>query len=123
LLHMLSVANLATKSKNRTTHSMKEYLSWRWVPISCRVFLSILAFVLVWDNPSLINGIDRFMGAPSSQIAIAGILGWFSDSLLDKVVSAIPALQKDLPVLPPAGASDSKLATQSAGATGQKQPE
>src|SRR5712692_11011983 len=90
LLHMLSVANLATQSKNRTTHSMREYLSWRWVPISCRVFLSILAFVLVWDNPSLINGIDRFMGAPSSQIAIAGSLGWFSDSLRDRVVSAIP---------------------------------
>jgi hypothetical protein len=103
-LHILLVANLAVRSKCGGTHTIKEYLTWRWVPISCRIFLSILAFVLVWNNPALID-IDRFMSTASSQMAIAGILGWFSDSVLDKVIGMIPALQKDLPIIPPIGDS------------------
>lgn len=103
-LHILLVANQAVRSKSDGKHTIKEYLAWRWVPIGCRIFLSMLAFVLVWNNPSVID-IDRFMSTTSSQVAIAGILGWFSDSVLDKVIGMIPALQKELPTIPAIGES------------------
>ncbi len=112
-LHILLVANQAVRSKCGGTETIKEYLAWRWVPISCRIFLSMLAFVLVWNNPALID-IDRFMSTTSSQIAIAGILGWFSDSVLDKVVGMIPALQKDLPMIPPIGDSSKTVISRNA---------
>ena len=103
-LHILMVANLAVHSKGGAINDFKTYLSTRWIPISCRIFLSILAFVLLWDNPALFD-IDRFMTTASSQVAISGVLGWFSDSLLDKLISFVPWLKKELPVVPAPGDS------------------
>jgi hypothetical protein len=99
VLHVLLAANLVLKSKLNAVSSLAGYFALRWIPLLCRFFLTTLAFVLVWNNPSLVN-IDHLMPTASTQIAMAGILGWFSDSVFDKFISMVPWLQKELPAVP-----------------------
>ncbi len=97
-LHVLLTANLAVHSKINGIGSFATYFRTRWIPIACRFFLTTLTFVLIWNNPDLFD-IERFVKTTATRIAIAGILGWFSDSAFDKVLSLIPWLQKELPAV------------------------
>jgi hypothetical protein len=102
-LHILLTANLAVHSKINGIASFGIYFKTRWIPIVCRLFLTTLTFVLVWDNPALVN-IESLMHTTATQIAMAGILGWFSDSVFDKVLSVVPWLQRELPAIEPPAA-------------------
>jgi hypothetical protein len=95
-LHLLLGAHLSIHSKLNAVASYYQYFSLRIVPITCRVFLTSLVFVVVWYNQSLLD-LSRFTPTVATQIAMAGILGWFSDSVLDKFLALIPGIQKDLP--------------------------
>ena len=98
-LHVLLAANLVIKSKLNAVNSLGGYFSLRWIPLLCRFFLNTLIFVVIWNNPALVN-IEHLMPTMSTQIAMAGILGWFSDSVFDKFISMVPWLQKELPAVP-----------------------
>ena len=98
-LHILLAANLVIKSKLNAVGSLAGYFSLRWIPLLCRLFLTTLSFVIVWNNPALVN-IEHLMPTISTQVAMAGILGWFSDSVFDKFISMVPWLQKELPAVP-----------------------
>jgi hypothetical protein len=98
-LHVLLGANLVIKSKLNAVTSLGGYFALRWIPLLCRFFLNTLIFVVVWNNPVLVN-IEHLMPTVSTQIAMAGILGWFSDSVFDKFISMVPWLQKELPAVP-----------------------
>jgi len=105
-LHILLIANAASRSSLNAFKTLQDYFRARWVPIVGRAFLSILAFILIWDNPKLVD-LDSWLPGLAQEGALAGILGWFSDSVLDKVVNLLsgmfPGLQKELPVIPPNG--------------------
>jgi len=98
-LHVLLAANLVIKSKLNAVGSLRGYFALRWVPLICRLFLTTLTFVLLWNNPSIAN-LEKLMPTLATQVAMAGILGWFSDSVFDKVISMVPWLQKELPAIP-----------------------
>lgn len=95
-LHLLLGAHLSIQSKLNSVTSYSEYLRIRWVPITCRLFLTTLAFVIVWDNPAVMD-LARFMPTVAARIAAAGILGWFSDSVFDKLLGLLPLTNKELP--------------------------
>jgi hypothetical protein len=97
-LHLLLGAHLALASKLNSVTTYSEYLRIRWVPILCRLFLTTAAFVIVWGNPAILE-LTRFMPTVATQIAMAGILGWFSDSVFDKLLGMIPIMQKELPMI------------------------
>lgn len=98
-LHILLAANLVIKSKLNAVDSLATYLALRWIPLLCRFFLTSLTFIILWNNPAIAN-IEHLMPTFSTQVAMAGILGWFSDSVFDKVISMVPWLQKELPAVP-----------------------
>ena len=100
VLHVAASANLAVHSKLNAFTGFKHYLRVRLVPILSRGFLSVCLLPLVWDNPKLFD-IDRFMTSFAAQWGLAGLLGWFSDSFWDKVLTLIPFLRKEVPVIPP----------------------
>lgn len=104
VLHLLTTASLAVQSKLNGLDSVGSYLKLRWIPLTGRMFLATLGFMFIWDNPSLVD-IDQYLKTLYAQIAVAGALGWFSDSLLDKFVALlsrfVPVLQRELP--PPTG--------------------
>lgn len=99
LLHILLVASLTIKSSlpNGIT-SVTSYLRAKWIPLVCRMFLTTAAFMIVWDNPQMVN-IQAYTHGILATSALAGLLGWFSDSVFDKVLSFIPALSGSLPKL------------------------
>jgi hypothetical protein len=97
-LHLLLGAHLSIHSKLNSVGSYREYFSLRIVPILCRVFLTTLVFLEVWYNQSVLD-LSRFTPTIQTQVAMAGILGWFSDSLFDKFLALIPGLQKELPAM------------------------
>jgi hypothetical protein len=99
LLHILSSAYLAIRSNKNNVQTLIEYLKSRVIPLVSRLFLSTLAFIIVWDNPKLNIEFSQYITNGLTQAAMAGILGWFSDSLFDKVVALIPWLGKELPVI------------------------
>lgn len=103
-LHIISTAYYAIISHKNATDSFGKYLAVRWVPIVSRLFLTTATFVLAWNNPSILD-LERFMPNVASKIAMACILGWFSDSLFDKVISLVPMLRGELPSVPPPGES------------------
>jgi len=100
LLHIAFVANAAIQSKINAVNTWPAYFKVRWIPLVSRGFLSVMAFLLVWDNPRVID-MDNYIDTAKTAIAMAGILGYFSDSVLDKVLNVfskfLPGLQKELP--------------------------
>jgi hypothetical protein len=97
-LHVLLTAHLTIRSTLNALTSYEEYFRLRWMPLVCRIFLTTLAFMIIWANPRLF-GLERLMPTLATQAAMAGILGWFSDSLFDKLVAMIPGLQRELPAM------------------------
>lgn len=93
-LHLMSSANLAVKSDRNQLRSLAEYLSARWMPILCRTALNVAAFIIVWNNPDWLD-LQSMQKTLQMQFAIAFILGWFSDSAMDKLVAMLPWIGKD----------------------------
>jgi len=102
-LHVLLAANLVIKSKLNAVSSLGSYFQLRWIPLVCRLFLTTLSFMIVWENPVLFN-LEHLIPTVGTQAAMAGILGWFSDSVFDKLISLIPWLQRELPAVEPPAA-------------------
>ncbi len=99
--NVLAGAYIASKSSLNSIKTIWQFFSIRLVPVGIRWFLCNCLFFIVWENPSLLN-IERFMPNLAAHVGIAGLLGWASDSIWDKVLAMIlPGIQKELPVIPP----------------------
>ena len=111
ILHLLWAGWLAARSKANLLTGVLDFLKLRAVPIVCRLFLTTLTFMLLWYP--LIGAITVVFKSFMQIAALAGIFGWASDSLWDKLVATLgqvlPAFQREkLPSLdgkddPPAG--------------------
>ena len=106
LLHVFMKAQIAYRSKLNGLSSFWEYLRAQLFPILCRVFLNTMAFMVLWDNPDVIDLSNLNLGI-NTKLGLAGTFGWFSDSVFDKLLGYLsrvfPGLQKEVPPseLPP----------------------
>lgn len=95
-LHLLLGAHLSLASKLNSVTTYREYFLIKAVPLACRLFLVTMAFILVWDNPKVVD-LSGLAITTLKKCAFAGLLGFFSDSLFDKVMGFIPLTNKELP--------------------------
>ncbi len=78
--------------------SLREYLSLRWKQVLAKKVLGFAIFLLIWDNPALVDLSIVFDNANQrTLIALAIILGYFSDSIADKFLSRWDWLKKEAP--------------------------
>ncbi len=99
-LNVLAQAYLASRSSLNSIKSITDFFKFRWVPIGIRWFVCLCLFLVVWENPAVLN-IEKFMPNFASHLGVSGMLGWASDSIFDKVMAVIfPGIQKELPAVP-----------------------
>lgn len=97
----ISVAYIASKSKLNGISDLVSYFKLRWPPLALRWLISLSLFMLVWNNPHVLN-LDAWVPTYPMQLGLCGIFGWVSDSVLDKVLALIfPGVNRELPPIPP----------------------
>ena len=100
-MNVLMAAWIVAQSKINSIQGMKQYFAVRWPPILIRWVICIFLFLMVWENPSVMN-LERFMTSLSIHLGVAGVLGFVSDAAWDKLLAIIlPGIQKELPAIPP----------------------
>lgn len=78
--------------------AFRAYLAARWRQIVAKKVLGFAIFLLIWDNPALVDLSIVFDNASLRTLAaLAIILGYFSDSIADKFLSRWEWLKKDAP--------------------------
>lgn len=96
-LNVLAAAYITMTSHLNSVRSIKSYFALRWIPVTIRWVLCIFMFLILWANPSIVP-LEKFMPNLSAHMGAAGVLGWFSDTLWDKVLAVVlPGIQKELP--------------------------
>ena len=99
-LLVVTTAFIASKSSLNGVKSWTEYFRLRWPPLALRWFISLCLFLLVWNNPKVLD-LDNWLPNFATHLGMSGIFGWVSDSALDKVLAIIfPGLNKELPPVP-----------------------
>lgn len=99
-LLVLTTAFIASKSKLNDVRGLADYFALRWPPLALRWFISICLFLLVWNNPKVMD-LDNWMPNFQTHLGLSGIFGWVSDSVLDKVLAIVfPGLNRELPAIP-----------------------
>jgi len=100
VLHVLLKAQASSQSTLNKLSGIGAYLKLNWVAISSRFFLNTMSFLFVWHSPWLFD-LDKLNLAMPARLALAGMLGWFSDSVFDKAILLLsrffPSLQKEAP--------------------------
>lgn len=100
LFSILIAAYIVSQSSVNNINNISHYFKARFLPVMARWFLCTCLFLFVWGNPAVLD-IERFMPNFAAHLGVSGILGWFSDSLWDKVLAAVfPGMQKGLPKVP-----------------------
>lgn len=94
MIHTFLKANVVAAGRRKAGQAYTAMQYWRdnrW-EIIARKFLGACAFLFIWDNPHVVN-----LTSEGSKIgfrtllAAAGIVGYFSDSLLEKITPKIMA--------------------------------
>ncbi len=97
-----AAADVAIAKGATYREGFRAYLFKNRRQIIARKFLGFCMFPIVWDNPSLVGLTELFEKiGPAALVGAGGILGWFSDSVGDKVFSRF---FKDVPIDPPSEA-------------------
>jgi len=97
---ILGAAYASSKSTLNSITSIKQWFAVRWIPVGIRSLMSLFAFFVIWENPSLFS-LEKFMPNLAAHMGVSGFIGFASDQLVDKVlVILFPGVQKDLPVIP-----------------------
>ena len=105
LVNVLGGAFATMQSKLNGIKSVGAYLKLRWIPLAMRWFICVCMFLFLWENPSVLN-IERFMPTFGAHIAVAGIVGFLSDAVWDRVLGIVaPGIHKSLPAVPSADAN------------------
>jgi hypothetical protein len=106
-LHMTVRAGLSTRSQLTPWNSLRQYVAKFWPHLVARVFLASLAFWWWIHLPTQVGTVVQLPANP----ATAGIVGWFSDSVLDKLIALLlPTAKATLPALPDDDRADSAAA-------------
>jgi hypothetical protein len=104
LLHVGLQIGAVARAKNNPTNSRLQILEQNMFRFAARFFVSLMAFLFLWHNPSAVPSLLGVFGIsvgttatailtlPISQ-PIAGMFGFFADSLL----AYIPFLKNALP--------------------------
>lgn len=101
-MHTMARAGLTVKS-DTPLNSLREYLGRYWPKLIPQWVLGVALFMLFWNNEAL-GGLLQFpqvASRPIHKLAMALIVGWFSDSVLDKVLALVHLEGKVAP--PPEG--------------------
>ena len=104
LLHSLKRASVSASSSISGTKSIAAFYKLNWVAISVRLVLMCAAVSYAHGHPDMITKLLSFAGVhlpfdlPFTNSTVV-IYGYFGDSTLDWVLSKIPALQKEVPVV------------------------
>lgn len=94
-------AYIASKSTLNNVKSIRQYLVLRWVPLGARWILCNFMFFVLWENSGVID-LERFMPNLMAHVGVAGMLGFLSDQIWDKVLAVVlPGINKELPAVPP----------------------
>lgn len=100
LINVLGQAFATMLSKMNGIHSVKTYFALRWIPIAMRWFVCTCMFLIIWENPSILN-LEKYMPTFGAHVGIAGALGFLSDTVWDRVLGIIaPGIHKSLPPIP-----------------------
>lgn len=101
LIHLLKAANQGVSDPAHKVGGYKEFIKVYWPNIVVRTFLCMVAFELWVEKPEFLTFLLEKVGFTVTTIplgkATSAIFGFFSDSLMDWVVSKIPGLQGALP--------------------------
>lgn len=85
IFHLLEQATgIAASTLPNGVATLGEYLRQRKWQLVGQVFVALLLFWFVFDNPKLLNLADLGMGY-RTRLALAGMLGWFADSASRKL--------------------------------------
>lgn len=85
LLHLLERADGTAKSSlPNGVKTIREFVVKNKYQIVGQVFLALVVYWLVIDNPKVVN-IEALGTGYKTRLALAGALGWFADSFSDKV--------------------------------------
>jgi hypothetical protein len=108
--HVLKRAGMAVRSRTNTLTSRREYLRFYWDALLVRSLLCAALFWLVQRQPALLAQVAAAFGAAPVELPLTGgtalVFGYFADSILDWLVSRVPALGRELPSVN--GSSDAK---------------
>lgn len=97
LIHMACKAKLAAKSAYTPWQSIRAYIVQFWPQLLGRLFLASMGFGLWIEKSSAVQGAI----ALAPDVYGAGIVGWFADSVLDKVLAfVLPNSGAQVPKLP-----------------------
>ena len=98
-MNVLMAAWIVAQSKINSIQGMKQYFAVRWPPILIRWVICIFLFLMVWENPSVMN-LEKFMPNLAAHLGMAGAVGFVSDAVWDKVLAIVlPGIQKELPAV------------------------
>lgn len=88
LIHTFSRAGLSAKKEYTPWNSIRQYFAIHWPQLMAQYFLSIALLLMVWDNDKIggLLALPAMSDTPYSKYGLAIILGWFSDSFLDKLL-------------------------------------
>jgi hypothetical protein len=101
-IHVLKRAGMAVRSKNNPIATRREYLARHWDVLLIRAVLCAALFWFARTRPAFLLHLLSFTeGAAPATLPLdtggAFVFGYFSDSVLDWVVSRVPVLQRGLP--------------------------
>src|SRR5208282_3958091 len=104
LVHAGLQIDAIARAKNNPINLRRKVIEQNWIRLSARFFVSLMIFLYVWHNPSMVPSVIGFFGIQLSTNAIAiltlpmsppvsGVMGFAADSLL----AYIPLLKNALP--------------------------
>lgn len=104
LVHALAQIDAAARAKNNAITSRMRIIDLNWIRLLSRFFFSLMIFLGVWANPTVLSTLAGYFGVTLSQNAIAimtlpmsvwtaGLWGFGIDSAL----AFVPVLKNALP--------------------------
>lgn len=89
ILHLLERADgVAASALPNGVKTIWQFIAKNKFQISGQFFLALIIYWFVIDNPKVMN-LEGLGGGYKTQFALSGALGWFADSLGDKVFKRI----------------------------------
>ena len=112
-IHIMKKSDLTKRSELTPWDNLIGFLQWNWVALTVRFFLSVLGFILWFQDPAAVQKIFVILASyladgsalkdtlqqvnfPLNAFS-AGLYGYLADSLLDWLAARVPGLKPDLP--------------------------
>lgn len=104
VLHAGLQVDAVARAKNNPTKTRLAVIELNWIRLASRFFVSLMIFLWVWKNPSLVPSMLGYLGLSLSSNAIAiltlpispPVAGGFGFAV-DSALAYIPVLKNSLP--------------------------